>query len=37
MYKKFELEDGSFPKTPLPLEELIKNSGEATKQEIKAF
>jgi hypothetical protein len=37
MYKKFELEDGSFPKTPLPSEELIKNSGEATKQEIKAF
>jgi hypothetical protein len=37
MYKKFKLKDESFSKTLLPLEKLIKNSREATKQEIKAF
>jgi hypothetical protein len=31
MYKKFKLKDGSFSKTLLLLEKLIKNSREATK------
>jgi transposase InsO family protein len=35
--KKFDLGDGSFPPTPLPSEELIKNTGEATKQRIKSY
>jgi len=35
--KKFELEDGTHPTTPLPSEDLIKNSGEATKQQIKSY
>ncbi|KAI1689517.1 RVT-2 domain containing protein [Pyrenophora tritici-repentis] len=35
--KKFGLEDGTFPFTPLPSEELIKSDGEATKQQIKAY
>lgn len=35
--RKFGLNDGSFPPTPLPSEELIKNTGEATKQEIKTY
>jgi hypothetical protein len=35
--KKFNLVDGLFPLTPLPLEELIKNTGEATKQQIKSY
>jgi hypothetical protein len=37
MLKKFELGDGSFPPTPLPSEELIRNTGEATKPEIKRY
>ena len=35
--KKFNLGDGTFPATPLPAEELIKHTGEATKQQIKAY
>ena len=35
--KKFGLEDGTYPKTPLPSEDLIKNNGEASKQEIKSY
>jgi hypothetical protein len=35
--KKFNLMDGSFPQTPLPSEELIKNAGEASKQHIKSY
>jgi hypothetical protein len=34
---KFGLQDGSFPPTPLPSEELVKYTGEATKAQIKAF
>jgi hypothetical protein len=35
--KKYRLEDGTFPLTPLPSQELIKNTGEASKQKIKAY
>jgi hypothetical protein len=35
--KRFNLNDGSHPPTPLPSEELVKNEGEATKQEIKSY
>lgn len=35
---KFGVVDkGAFPKVPLPTEELLKHTGEASKQEIKAF
>lgn len=37
MAKKFGLSEGAFPPTPLPSEELIKSTGEATKAQIKKF
>lgn len=35
--KKYNLDSNADPQTPLPSEELVRNTGEATKQEIKAY
>ena len=35
--KKFGLADGTFPPTPLPSEELIKNTEEASRDQIKNY